>query len=66
MYEDSDSDVERKRTANAPNCTICSKTINTKEELLLCRGSCRNVYHLECAQTKDKTIKQQIESEIFD
>jgi len=62
MYDDSDSDVERKRNANAPTCKVCEKTINTKEELLLCRGSCRDVYHLECAKTLDKTIKTQIDN----
>ncbi len=56
MYEDSESDVEQKRQANAPECVICSKSIITKDNLLLCRGNCRAVYHLTCALTKDKTI----------
>lgn len=65
MYDDSESDVDEKRNANAPNCTMCSKPVITKEELLLCRGSCRAVYHLECAQLKDKTISQQLQQETF-
>lgn len=65
MYDDSESDVDQKRESNAPNCTVCSKPVIKREELLLCRGSCRAVYHQECAKIKDKTILLQVEAKTF-
>jgi histone-lysine N-methyltransferase SETD2/UMP-CMP kinase len=56
IYEDSDSDVDEKRNANSPNCQICNKMIMSKNELLLCKGICHSVFHLECAIKIDKTI----------
>jgi hypothetical protein len=66
MYDDSESDVDEKRNANAPNCNVCSKPVLTKEELLLCRGNCRAVFHLDCATTKDKTIGIQRAQDTFE
>jgi len=65
MYDDSESDVDEKRNANAPNCCVCSKPVITKDELLLCRGNCRAVFHLECALIKDKTIALQKSQNTF-
>lgn len=36
MYDDSESDVEQKRQANAPECVLCSKSVITRDTLLLC------------------------------
>jgi hypothetical protein len=56
MYDDSDSDVEEKRQANSPECSVCEKAIMRKFEFLLCRGLCRSVFHLECAKRLDPKI----------
>jgi hypothetical protein len=53
MYDDSDSDVDEKREANSPNCTLCEKSVMRRFEFLLCRGPCRSVFHIECAKKLD-------------
>jgi hypothetical protein len=65
MYDDSESDVDQKRDQNAPECTLCARPVIKRDELVLCRGSCRAVFHKSCAMVKDKTIQQQIDAGTF-
>jgi histone-lysine N-methyltransferase SETD2/UMP-CMP kinase len=54
MYDDSDSDVEVLRNANAPLCDLCNQQILEKRQLLLCSGKCKSVYHLNCVKASEK------------
>ena len=48
VYEDEEDQV------NAPTCKICKLPVDDQYQLLVCKGDCRSIYHIECAAQKDK------------
>ena len=52
VYEDAGDEV------NAPECKICKNPVEEQAQLLVCKGECGGVYHLDCAALKDKSILQ--------
>ena len=54
MYED-----EKDRQKNAPDCSVCGKQILEEEQLLVCKGACREVFHMDCAAKKDSLIRDE-------
>ena len=36
---------------NSPVCKICKEEVATKDQLVVCKGSCDKVFHFDCLKT---------------
>ena len=49
-------DEDQNDKINAPICTVCSELVVEQDQLLICKGTCKAVFHLDCAAIRDKSV----------
>ena len=53
-YDNGDDNV------NAPICQLCYEMVETKEQLVVCKGTCDKVFHLNCVKKNQIRVDRNI------
>ena len=54
VYDKGEDDV------NAPICQICKELVETKEQLVVCKGTCDKVFHFDCIRKISYRVDRKI------